>query len=247
VVLSRAGRGDSDLVVTFITREIGLITGLAKNARQSIRRFGGNLLRPGTAAWYYFRQKPRRDLAFIERGEVNPKAPVLPNDPVCSALAAWALELVRAFEAHENPALASFNLLVKHLGALARTVDFSPPALEARRLSLGFTKCYLELAGFAPSLFRCTLCGGEDPAPRHWAPVLGGIVCSNCMGAGNRRAPEVPEGLLPALLATTSHKGCAQLNEVQLSAAEYFFQTLATLHSGRRFNSRGVINEYLNM
>ena len=104
VVLFRAETGEADLIVTFLTRELGLISALAKNARKSIRRFGGGLLSPGTAAFYDFRIREKRELAFVERGEFNPKAPVLPADPLIQALAAQALELVRTFEAPKNPA-----------------------------------------------------------------------------------------------------------------------------------------------
>jgi DNA repair protein RecO (recombination protein O) len=232
-------------VVTFITREKGLLTAVAKNARQSVRRFGGNLLGPGAAAWYYFRQRPRSDMALVERGEHNPKAPVLPADPVCATLAAWALELVRAFEAHENPAAASFNLLVRHLGALAKTPDFSPPALEARRLSVGFTKRYLELAGFSSALDRCSVCSRPGLEARHWDPVLGGVVCLDCLPYCGRDPSRAPEGLLEALRLATDHANCLPLDERQLLAAEIYFQTLATLQAGRQFKSRKVLRELL--
>jgi DNA repair protein RecO (recombination protein O) len=247
VVLSRASRGDSDLMVTFITAEKGLITALAKNARQSVRRFGGNLLRPGTAAWYYFRQRPGRDIAFVERGEINHKAPVQPPEPICSALVAWSLELVRAFEAHENPATGTFSLLLRHLGALSKARDYSPPALEARRLSLGFTKGYLELAGFAPRLAKCSICSRTDSAGWFLDPVLGGAICQGCQPTSGRNPPKAPEGLLAALRAITSHKNCPPLSETQLHPAETFFHTLATLHSGRRFKSRKVLLELLGL
>jgi DNA repair protein RecO (recombination protein O) len=232
-------------VVTFLTRDQGLITALAKNARQSVRRFGGNLLSPGMAAWYYFRQRPGRDLAFVERGEANPLSPALPSDPICSALAAWALELARAFEVHGNPASASVSLLLRHLAALARTADFRPPALEPRRLSLGFSKCYLELSGFAPSLDVCHLCGRTSSDIWHWDPVIGGVVCQDCQDMMNRGTARMPEGLLAALRATSAHDGCPQLDEAQLLAAELFFQSLASLHAGRAFKSRKVLYELL--
>jgi DNA repair protein RecO (recombination protein O) len=128
VVITRYSRGDNDYIVTFFTREQGLITALAKNARQSVKRFGGNLLSPGTAAWYYLKQKPYSDMAFVERGELDSRSPRLSLDPVCRSLTAWVLELIRAFETHHNPAAASFNLLLRHLVSLAAAADFTPPA-----------------------------------------------------------------------------------------------------------------------
>ncbi|MDR2387175.1 MAG: DNA repair protein RecO [Deltaproteobacteria bacterium] len=245
VVLSRASRGDSDLVVTFLTGEKGLITGLAKNARQSVRRFGGNLLRPGTAAWYHVRQKPGRDLAFVERGEINPKAPVLPSDPICLALVSWSLELVRAFEAHENPAQKSFNLLVRYLMALSKLTDFKPPALEARRLSIIFTKSYLKLAGFAPIVDQCFICRDHDSTNWWWDAVLGGVICQKCLSKRGLGPTKMSQELIGALRMTYGRPSLSNLNEKEILSAENFFRTIATLQSGRRFKSVKVFYELL--
>jgi DNA repair protein RecO (recombination protein O) len=245
VVLARAARGDSDLAITFLTGEKGLITAVAKNARQSVRRFGGNLLRPGTAAWYHFRQRPGRYMAFVERGEVNPRAPVLPADPVCMALAAWALELVRAFEAHENPAPETFNLLLRHLGALSKAGDYAPPALGPRRLSVIFTQRYLGLAGFAPPLGGCAVCSRRDSASWWWDPAGGGLLCQDCAPGLGRGPRKMPEGLVPALRAAKKPGGLEALGEAGLLSAESFFGTLATLQAGRGFKSLKVLRELL--
>jgi recombinational DNA repair protein (RecF pathway) len=197
------------------------------------------------AAWYYFRLRQGRDLAFVERGEAIPDAPPLPADPVWQALAAWALELARCFEAHGNPAQGSVTLLLRHLKALAKISDFSPPALEPRRLSLGFSKCYLELAGFAPALDFCHLCGQTASMIWHWDPIIGGIVCQECQDMLTRGTSRIPDGLLAALRATGSHDGCPPLGEAGLLAAELFFQDLASLHAGRLFKSRKVLYELL--
>jgi DNA repair protein RecO (recombination protein O) len=228
-------------LVTFLTREKGLVTALAKNARQSIRRFGGNLLRPGTAAYYYIRQQPNRYIGFVERGEHNPKAPVLPPDPVCLALSSWALELVRAFEVHLNPALGPFETLLRHLGALSKLSDFSLPALEPRRLSLGFTKAYLSQTGFAAWFDSCRLCGRTETERWRLSPVEGGALCSDCAQKCDRSAASCPPGLLEALRAATTHNNCPDLTDEQMRAAELFFQRLATLNSGRPFQARSVL------
>ncbi|MDR1050332.1 MAG: DNA repair protein RecO [Deltaproteobacteria bacterium] len=245
VVLSRTGRSESDLVVTFLTREQGTLTAVARNARQSVRRYGGNLLRPGTAAYYYFQQRPNSPVAYCSRGEHNPLAPTLPHDPVCSALAAWALELIRAFEVPRNAAAGPFNLLVRHLGALALAGDYAPPSLAGRRLSLGFTKRYLELAGFGANLECCGRCGvtGED----RWSfdPREGTLVCGVCSGPVGSGLVRLPVGLAEALRGISDHDLCPELTEEQVFAAESLFLKLATYNAGRLFKSRRVLHEIL--
>ncbi|MDR1486399.1 MAG: DNA repair protein RecO [Deltaproteobacteria bacterium] len=245
VVLSRYSVGDSDYIVTFLTREQGLVSALAKNARQSIRRFGGNLLSPGMAAWYYLRQRPNSNLAFVERGEINPAAPNLPMDPICRALVAWALELVRAFEAHHNPAEPTFNLLLRHFGALAAASDFAAPSLAARRLSFGFTKCYLQIAGFGVGAENCCICGKKDSESWYAEPSFDGLICRQCERFLDRRLHNIPNSLREALLTTATHRSSPQLDEETLNIAENYFQHRASVQAGRAFKSPKVLRQLL--
>jgi DNA repair protein RecO len=57
--------GESDRIVVFLTRDRGKKRGVAKNARQSRRRFGG-ALEPMTCGRVTYREREGRDLAFVE-------------------------------------------------------------------------------------------------------------------------------------------------------------------------------------
>ncbi|MDR1395152.1 MAG: recombination protein O N-terminal domain-containing protein [Deltaproteobacteria bacterium] len=239
VVLSRALSGEADLVVTFLTRELGLLTAVAKNARLSRRRFGGGLLNPGRAAWYDFRIRPGSDLCLVARGENNPGFPLLPEHPVALALGAWAVELVRSLEAPRNPAPRSFNLLVRHLVRLASCRHFQPPALPARRLSLGFTKCYLEAAGFGPSFKACRRCG-RQPQREQWAwdPALGAVYCPECRPGA---LETVPGELIALLGQTETHLDAPPLTAPMMTLAESFLVRMASLAADRNFLSRRIL------
>jgi DNA repair protein RecO (recombination protein O) len=57
--------GESDRIVVFLTRDRGKKRGVAKNARQSRRRFGG-ALEPLTCGRVTYRERERRDLVLLE-------------------------------------------------------------------------------------------------------------------------------------------------------------------------------------
>src|SRR5690349_16958816 len=57
--------GESDRIVVFLTRDRGKKRGVAKNARQSRRRFGG-ALEPMTVGRVQYMERERRDLVFLE-------------------------------------------------------------------------------------------------------------------------------------------------------------------------------------
>src|SRR5262245_23890392 len=56
--------GESDRIVVFLTRDRGKKRGVAKNARQSRRRFGG-ALEPMTCGRVSYVERERRDLVFV--------------------------------------------------------------------------------------------------------------------------------------------------------------------------------------
>lgn len=255
VVLSRVNYREADLIVTFLTRELGLVSALARYGRRSLRRFGGGLLAPGMSAWYDFTIKPGSSLAFVENGEENLKIPRLPADPVVQSLAAFALELVRGFEAPDNPAGESFNLLLRHLGRLSRygqgqtkieaealveeslsAEDRARRRLESvralRLISLDFALKYLELAGFGPRLTGCVICGAtpEPVSGWRWAPIAGGLYCPDCVSQGDRRSRPVARALLARLGPRQPDASPPPLGETELAEAELFFEKVAEHH-----------------
>lgn len=255
IVLARVNYGEADLIITFLTREKGLVSALARFGRRSLKRFGGGLLSPGAAAWYDFTFKPGSSLAFVENSEENIRAPRLAAEPLVQSLAAFALELVRGFEAPDNPAEDSFKLLVRHLGRLARQTAplegagqsaWLAYARAVRLISLDFALKYLELAGFGPRLSGCLLCGGE-PRPESgwkWDPAAGGLYCPNCAPEGLRRGRPVPPALLERL-CFVPRENQRPLDDGDLAEAELFFQKLAEHHLGRSLKALKAARQIL--
>ena len=65
LILRKFTIGESDSLVVFLTRDRGKKRGVAKNARQSRRRFGG-ALEPMTYGRVTYRERERRDLVFVQ-------------------------------------------------------------------------------------------------------------------------------------------------------------------------------------
>src|SRR5438309_6577123 len=64
LILRTYSLGESDRIVVFLTRDRGKKRGVAKNARQSRRRFGG-ALEPMTCGRVAYFEKERRDLVSL--------------------------------------------------------------------------------------------------------------------------------------------------------------------------------------
>src|SRR5437868_15441812 len=65
VILRTYPLGESDRIVVCLARDRGKKRGVAKNARQSRRRFGG-ALEPMTCGRVTYRERERRDLVFVQ-------------------------------------------------------------------------------------------------------------------------------------------------------------------------------------
>ncbi|MGH7823105.1 MAG: DNA repair protein RecO, partial [Candidatus Binatia bacterium] len=61
--------GESDKIVTFLTRDFGKLSAIAKGALRSRRRFV-NSLEPFTHVRLGFRIRPQSDLAWVESAEI---------------------------------------------------------------------------------------------------------------------------------------------------------------------------------
>ena len=68
-VLRARSYGESDRIVTLITEQHGKVTGIAKGAKNSRRRFGGTL-EPFVHVRLAYRPRSGSDLVFLERCEL---------------------------------------------------------------------------------------------------------------------------------------------------------------------------------
>src|SRR3979411_1192568 len=84
--------GESDRIVVFLTRDRGKKRGVAKNARQSRRRFGG-ALEPLTCGRVGYFEKERRDLVALHYVEAL-RSPLSALDGESLGYAGYFAELI---------------------------------------------------------------------------------------------------------------------------------------------------------
>ena len=100
--------GESDRIVVFLTRDRGKKRGVAKNARQSRRRFGGGL-EPMTVGRVGYVERERRDLVRLEY--VEPKrSPMAAADREALGYVGYFAELVDEWAQENDPNEPLFRL-----------------------------------------------------------------------------------------------------------------------------------------
>lgn len=187
IVLRARDYSESDRIVTLLTREFGKLSGIAKGAKASRRRFERKL-EPFSQVNLFFRRRPHGQLVFITRAEPgDSRPPAIEDDLAKIALGSYMLELADALTSEEAEAVDAYHVLARALG----TLGAGTASLAIRQ---SFELSMLRAAGFGLEFARCRICAeAENGAVRgtngavYFVVSRGGIVCSRCR-------PQAPEG-----------------------------------------------------
>jgi len=118
--------GESDRIVVFLTRDRGKKRGVAKNARQSRRRFGGGL-EPMTYGRVVYVERERRDLVLVNYIEPT-RSPLAAVSSDALGYVGYFAELLDECAPEADPNEGLFRLGVSTVEALAGGVPVEPLA-----------------------------------------------------------------------------------------------------------------------
>ena len=118
--------GESDRIVVFLTRDRGKKRGVAKNARQSRRRFGG-ALEPLTYGRVGYVERERRDLVRLDYVE-QLRSPLSAIDGDALGYVSYFAELIDEWAQESDPNEPLFRLGVSMVDAMAKGAPIEPLA-----------------------------------------------------------------------------------------------------------------------
>jgi len=204
IVLRTQKLGEADHIVTVLARKTGRIRAVAKGVRRTKSRFGARL-EPFTHADLLL--YTGRSLDVITQAEtLRSYGEALAGDYPRYTTGIAMLETAERFTVVEKePALRQFLLLV---GGLRTLVDGGH---DARLVLDAYLLRSLAVAGYAPALDECAICGTKAPAPvqtgvraaagrRTFGVAAGGLVCTSCWAPGAAAASAPAIDLMSALL-----------------------------------------------
>jgi DNA repair protein RecO (recombination protein O) len=174
IVLRTSPIGDQDKLCSFLTREKGVLRGVAKGARKFANRFGSSL-EPMSYVRVFFYEKERHDLVTISNADLLESFFDIQSDLKTAYTLGYFAELVEEFapaRAHEE---VLFRLLLAVLQALRDKGDLS---LLARY----FEAWLLQINGILPEVGSCKKCRkAVAEAEASWlSPRRDGIYCGDC-------------------------------------------------------------------
>jgi len=118
--------GESDRIVVFLTRDRGKKRGVARNAGQSRRRFGG-ALEPMTCGRVAYLERERRDLVRVDYVEQT-RSPMSARDGEALGYAGYFAELIDEWAPEADPNEPLFRLGASMVDAMAAGVPIDPLA-----------------------------------------------------------------------------------------------------------------------
>ena len=238
MVLRSHPLGESDRIVTFLTRAAGKVRAVAKGARRSKRRFGSNLERFSLVRLQYF-EREGSELARIESADLVESFYRLQEDPERAAVLACMAEVADAFAREQQEDEAYFRLVHAVLRAIRDGMDLDHAARY-------FEIWTLRLHGVLPSLSSCARCG-KDLGARGgvYDRREGGVLCRSCAPGRTPGAVVLPGEAVAAASdilrrspeALIGSRGAAQGLAPLANLAEVIFFDL----TDRRFKSYEVL------
>ena len=175
VVLRTRPFGEFDKIVSFLTEDLGKITGIAKGARHSRKRFA-NSLEPFSLVKLHIQDYPNRSLAFIAAADLLVGFKQLFTSLVKISYASYMVEITEGLIAEREDNRLVFEHLKNGLGYL----DENEPSL---RFLTSFELKLLRLTGYQPLLDHCKHCGNDrHQTVAQWYFSLrdGAILCDSC-------------------------------------------------------------------
>lgn len=225
-ILKKNIYGEADFILSIFTREYGKITGFARNAKRSSKRFGGRL-EPFVHLRISFRSRAGR-MNFVEDCETISVYPSFMQNVQLFALGSFIIENIEVLVPQEEPNEKTFGLLVDTFSSLDSGRSALPELLR-------FQLSILKLSGLMPNLQSCAECGRVIGERSSFSIKKGGFICSGC-SSGKTGGLDLPRDfLLDSGLMDGDH-GMA-FNYVNL------FRKFTEYHTGKEFKSFKLVEE----
>jgi DNA repair protein RecO (recombination protein O) len=191
VVLRVQKLGESDRIVTLLTRRHGRVRAVAKGVRRTTSKYGARLEPFGHVDVQVVEGRTLHSIGQAEGIDLFGKH-LVDDYPRYTSASAIAETAERLTPIEEEPSLRLFLLTLGAMRALAGA-EHTPSLILDSYLLRG-----MGVAGWAPALAECAVCGTAGRHPAFSVPA-GGCVCSDCRPPGAAHPSPATLGLMAAL------------------------------------------------
>jgi DNA repair protein RecO (recombination protein O) len=176
IVLQSYPLGEADRLVSFLSRNMGRVRGVAAGSRRTKSRFGATLERMSHIRIWFF-ERETRDLVRINQCELIESFITTFRDYSAGVALTLLAEITEAVLPDREPADPSFRLLLLTAQAIKRSGEVELPVAY-------FALWTVRLGGWLGSFERCARCAGELASAAYVNVATPGIFCAKCRAAG---------------------------------------------------------------
>jgi DNA repair protein RecO (recombination protein O) len=173
IVLRTTPYGEADLIVTFLTRDHGILKVFAKSPRKVKSRFGSSL-EPLTCSRISFWGKEDSALPRLTQADITHAYRSIRESLNCFLKVSELIELTLHLVPERDRGRNVFSLLM-------RTLALMETGPSEQLITLFYKLKLLEISGFLPRLQSCGRCGEEGDA---FHLKHGTVLCRNCCRDG---------------------------------------------------------------
>ena len=227
IILQHYALGEADWLVSFLTRTMGRVRGVAAGARRPKSRFGSTLERLSHVRIWFF-ERENRDLVRVSQCEMIESFIDAFRDYASSVALGVFSEVTEAVLPEHEASDANFRLLLLAAQTVKRT---GKPELPLAYFALWTVK----LGGWLPSLDRCGRCGAAlvEGASGYFSPRGSVFACGKCRTPGMRVLSAAALSLARKMLAErldrivaggeahSSARSVRELTDAMLDAIEH--------------------------
>lgn len=225
-VLRKSSYSEADYILSLLTRDFGKITGIAKHAKKSKKRFGGRL-EPFIKIRIRFHMRKGK-MNFIEDTEtVKVYGDIMKNIDYFF-WSSFILEYIDILLPEHERNKRMFELLDKTLTELNSHKSLLPSIIKFQIKALG-------ISGYMPNLEICTSCGNKIKSDCYLSIKRGDATCNHCEGDSTDKF---------MISSTVLNNPCNYIDDTETLIGHVKLLTRFTeYHTGKKFKSFDLVRE----
>ncbi len=234
IVLDCFEHGESDVILTLLSRDAGRLSVIAKGAKRSKKRFV-NKLELFSFLHITYQISPNRNLSFLSEAELHTSFLNIRQNfclyTTASILREFLLITIREGEADEQ----LFRLSLWALHNIDRHLQ--PLAILAL-----FLINFYGIIGYRPDFTGCNMCNKQTTVNRRYSfdTTTGGLICPDCSRQGQRLV-RLSHGTIK-MLQSAQIQPLERLHRLKISG-NLLQESLSLLHDyGRQLFQREIIS-----
>lgn len=249
ILLRKIEYGDHDFIISFLSKSQGKISVIAKNAKQSIKRFSGALdLFSVNHIQCTFPKKKKDGLTILSQADLEDSFANIRYDVFKTAYASYWTELMHFWLEENKQQTRLYNLLLFSLDALNKA------SLSTEVISLFFQIRFMAISGFFPNIEICDTCKTPIDQIEHkkvrFDFAEGRIICQNCLQNRSNFGLAVSKGTLKQIhwmnKSDNSRADRIKFSAITIKEGEMLVESFIPFYIGRDLKSLQFLNRLRN-